>query len=78
MSASEGATLIGDDLRAPLVSPACVYDFATSVSRVYCDRRAGYETLTATGCATLFRFPEGDYMHARSADPSAHDILENT
>jgi len=70
VSASEGATLIGDDLRAPLVSSACVYDFTTSVSRVHCDRRAGYETLTATDCATLFRFPDGYYTSVEAYDAS--------
>jgi len=54
----------------PTCSSACVYDFATSVSRIYCGRRAGYETLTATGCATLFRFPEGYYMSVEAYDAS--------
>ena len=47
---------------------SCIYDFAMSVSRVYCGRRTGYETLTAVGCADLYRFTEGYYDSVESHD----------
>ena len=46
----------------------CIYDFAISVSRVYCGRRTGYERLTATGCADIYRFSEGTFDSVESHD----------
>jgi len=60
------ATIASD----PTCSSACVYEFATSVTRLYCGRRTGYETLTAIGCATLFRFPDGYYTSVEAYDAS--------
>lgn len=46
----------------------CIYTFAMSVSRIYCGHRSGYETLTAPGCAEIFRFSEGYFDSVESHD----------
>jgi hypothetical protein len=41
----------------------CVYRFVNGVSRLYCGRRHGYETLEADGCPMLFRI-DGEYYES--------------
>jgi len=50
--------------------PTCQWRFATSVSRIYCGRRSGYETLTAPdpACADLYRFAEGYFASVEEHD----------
>jgi hypothetical protein len=50
--------------------PTCQWRFATSVSRIYCGRRSGYETLTAPDptCADLYRFAEGYFASVEEHD----------
>lgn len=48
----------------------CEWHFATSVSRIYCGHRDGYEVLSATGagCADLYRFAEGYFLSVEAHD----------
>jgi hypothetical protein len=48
----------------------CEWHFATSVSRIYCGHRDGYEVLSATGagCADLYRFAEGYFPSVEAHD----------
>lgn len=48
----------------------CEWHFATSVSRIWCGHRSGFETLTATGagCADIYRFPEGYFPSVEAHD----------
>ena len=55
----------------PTCDATCVYRFATSVTRLYCGRRTGYETLAAAGCPELYRFAEG-YFSSVEAHDAAH------
>jgi len=48
--------------------PTCQYHFATSVTRLYCGRRTGFETLAATGCPDVYRFAEGYYPSVEAHD----------
>lgn len=47
---------------------SCEWHFATSVTRLYCGHRTGYETLSATGCADVYRFAEGYYPSVEAHD----------
>lgn len=69
----------GDDTRYPAsmaaivgegCDPNCQWHFSTSVSRIYCGHRDGYETLVAeTGsCGTLYRFSDGYYPSVEAHD----------
>lgn len=49
----------------------CEWHFATSVSRIYCGHRDGYEVLAAEGCADVYRFAEG-YFASVEAHDAAH------
>lgn len=48
----------------------CTWRFATSVSRLYCGVRSGYESLTGTpeSCPTLYRFSEGFFTSVEAHD----------
>lgn len=47
---------------------ACVWTFATSVTRLHCGHKDGYETLKATGCPDVYRFAEGYYESVEAHD----------
>ena len=55
---ADAASAIASDARC---DATCQWRFATAVSRIYCGRRSGFETLTAPdpACAELYRFAEG-------------------
>ncbi|MEZ4249280.1 MAG: hypothetical protein R3B99_13715 [Polyangiales bacterium] len=55
----------------PACDAGCQYRFSTSVSRIYCERRTGYEILRAEGCDDAYRFPEGYYASVEEHD-AAH------
>jgi hypothetical protein len=57
-----------DAIAAAGCSAMCIYKFSTSVTRLYCGKKTGYEVLRATDCADLYRFAEGYY-----ASVEAHD-----
>jgi hypothetical protein len=64
---ADAASAIASD---PTCEPMCQWRFATSVSRIYCGRRSGYETLSAPdpACADLYRFAEGYYPSVEAHD----------
>ena len=61
----DAASAIGSD---PSCDADCQYDFSTSVSRVYCGRRSGFEVLTAEGCPDVYRFDTGWYASVEEHD----------
>ena len=64
---ADAASAIASD---PTCEPMCQWRFATSVSRIYCGRRSGYETLSAPdpACADLYRFAEGYFASVEEHD----------
>jgi hypothetical protein len=48
----------------------CQWHFSTSVTRLYCGRRTGYEVLRADGkgCEDLYRFDDGYYPSVEAYD----------
>ena len=57
----------------PNCDAGCEWHFATSVSRIYCGHRDGYEVLRADGdgCPDVYRFAEGWYESVEAHD-AAH------
>jgi len=50
-------------------SASCIYQFSTSVTRLYCSKKTGYEVLKAgKGCADLYRFAEGYFDSVAAHD----------
>jgi hypothetical protein len=51
-------------------STACEFRFMTSVSRLYCGRRSGYDILVGTParCGTIYSFPEGFFSSVDEHD----------
>jgi hypothetical protein len=52
--------------------PTCQWRFTTSVTRLYCGRRTGYEQLSAPdpSCGDLYRFAEGYFASVEEHDAS--------
>lgn len=61
----DAASAIGSD---PSCDAGCQYRFSTSVSRMYCGRRSGYEVLAAEGCPDVYRFDTGWYSSVEEHD----------
>ena len=61
----DAASAIGSD---PACDAGCQYEFSTSVTRLYCGRRTGYEILTAEGCPDAYRFSAGWYGSVEEHD----------
>lgn len=47
---------------------SCIYLFTTSVTRLYCGKKTGYEVLKASGCPDVYRFAEGYYPSVEAHD----------
>ena len=57
-------------IAAEACDAGCEWHFAISVTRLYCDRRTGYEVLRADGkgCEDLYRFDDGYYPSVEAYD----------